>query len=249
MPAPEHLLRLGDSSLVLSQRLGEWCGKGPALEEDMALTNVALDLLGEARLWLGYAAEIAGEGATEDSLAFFRDAPQFRNLLLVEQPNGGYADTLMRQFLFDTWHVLALRRLCASSDARIAAIAEKTVKEATYHVQRSADLVVRLGDGTDASHAMMQAALDALWPFTGEMFLTDAVDEAAAASGAGFDPRALRDEWLARVADVLGEATLMMPPADAWMHRGGKQGRHSEHLSHLLAEMQVLPRSHPRASW
>lgn len=245
----EYLLRLGDTALVLSQRLAEWCGKGPALEEDLALTNVALDLLGQARLWLGYAAETGGAWKDEDALAFHRDAPEFRNLLLVEQPNGSYADTLTRQFYFDAWHVLALDRLRGSSDARIAEIAEKAVKEATYHLRRSGDLVIRLGDGTERSHAMMQSAVDALWPFTGEMFAGDPIDAAASESGAGFDPASLRAEWLATVGDVLAAATLQMPPAEAWMHRGGKQGRHTEHLSRLLAEMQVLPRTHPGATW
>jgi ring-1,2-phenylacetyl-CoA epoxidase subunit PaaC len=245
----EVLLRLGDNALVLSQRLGEWCGKGPALEEDMALTNVALDLLGQARLWLGYAAELKGEGADEDSLAFLRDAPEFRNALLVEQPNGTYADTLARQFLFDAWHAMAIRELTKSTDPRVAGIAEKALKEVTYHVRRTSDLVVRLGDGTPKSHDMMQAAIDALWPCTGELLMADDVDQGAAASGFGFDPRTLRAPWLDYVREVLEEATLTMPPADAWMHKGGKQGRHTEHLSRLLAEMQVLQRTHPGAKW
>ncbi|HKY93420.1 MAG TPA: 1,2-phenylacetyl-CoA epoxidase subunit PaaC [Nevskiaceae bacterium] len=245
----EYLLRLGDTALVLSQRLGEWCGKGPALEEDMALTNVALDLLGQARLWLSYAAELTGEGADEDVLAFTRDASAFRNALLVELPNGTYADTLARQFLFDAWHAMALRELARSTDARVAAIAEKAVKEATYHVRRTSDLVVRLGDGSARSRAMMQAAIDALWPYTGELFAADDVEREAAASGIGFDPGALREGWLAYVREVLDEATLAMPSPDAFMHKGGKQGRHTEHLSRLLMEMQVLQRTHPGAKW
>ncbi|MGQ0698893.1 MAG: 1,2-phenylacetyl-CoA epoxidase subunit PaaC [Panacagrimonas sp.] len=245
----QYLLRIADSSLVLSQRISEWCGKGPALEEDMALTNVALDLLGQARLWLSYAAELAGEGADEDALAFLRDAPQFRNLLLVEQPNGSYADTLMRQFFFDAWHALALRELRGLSETRIAEIAEKALKEVTYHLRRSSDLVVRLGDGTERSRSMMQAAIDALWAYTGEMFIGDSVDAEMLAAGIGFDPAALRAEWLAYVREVFEEATLRMPAAEAWMHTGGKQGRHTEHLSRLLAEMQVLQRAHPGASW
>lgn len=245
----EYILRLGDSALVLSQRLGEWCGKGPALEEDMALTNVALDLLGQARLWLSYAAELKGEGADEDSLAFLRDAPEFRNALLVEQPNGTYADTLARQFLFDAWHAMALRELVKSTDRRVAEIAEKALKEATYHVRRTSDLVVRLGDGTARSHELMQAAIDHLWAYTGELFMADEVERGAAASGLGFEPAVLREGWLAYVREVLDEATLRMPAPDAWMHKGGKQGRHTEHLSRLLAEMQVLQRAHPGAKW
>lgn len=245
----EYLLRLGDNALILSQRLGEWCGKGPALEEDMALTNVALDLLGQARLWLSLAAEQAGNGADEDTLAFHRDDREFRNLLLVEQPNGNYADTLARQFLFDAWASLALRRLLNSSDAAIAAIAEKAIKEVAYHLRRSSDLVVRLGDGTERSRAMLQAALDKIWPYSHELFIGDAVDAEMAAAGIGFDPASLRDEWTAYVREVLAEATLVAPAAGGWMPKGGKQGLHSEHLSKLLAEMQVLQRSHPGASW
>lgn len=245
----EYLLRLGDNALILSQRLGEWCGKGPALEEDMALTNVALDLLGQARLWLSYAAEIVGENADEDSLAYHRDAPQFCNVLLVEQPNGTYADTVMRQFFFDAWHLLALRELRKSSDRRIAGIAEKAQKEVSYHLRRSSDLVVRLGDGTDTSRTMMQYAVDNLWRFTGEMFAVDAIDGATTAAGTGFDPKSIQAEWLRYVDEILQEGTLRMPSPQAWMHTGGKQGRHTEHLSRILAEMQVLQRAHPGAQW
>lgn len=244
-----YVLRLGDNALILSQRLGEWCGKGPALEEDMALTNVALDLLGQARMWLSYAAELQGDGADEDSLAYHRDAPEFRNLLLVEQPNGNYADTLVRQFFFDAWHALALRELGRSSEPRVAEIAQKAAKEVAYHLRRSSDLVVRLGDGTDRSHERVQAAVDNLWRFTGEMFESDAVDTAALAAGVGFDGPALRNEWLAYVGEVLDVGTLRRPPAEAWMQRGGKQGVHTEHLSRVLAEMQVLQRTHPGAKW
>ncbi|WP_293391297.1 1,2-phenylacetyl-CoA epoxidase subunit PaaC [Nevskia sp.] len=245
----EYLLRLGDNALILSQRLGEWCGKGPALEEDMALTNVALDLLGQARLLLSLAAEAAGNGADEDSLAYHRDDREFRNVLLVEQPNGNYADTLARQFLFDAWSSLALRRLLTSSDAAIAAIAEKAVKEVSYHLRRSSDLMVRLGDGSERSHAMLQTAIDKVWPYSHELFIGDAVDAEMTAAGIGFDPASLQDEWLAYVREVFAEATLKLPAAGGWMPKGGKQGLHSEHLSKLLAEMQVLQRSHPGASW
>lgn len=244
-----YLLRLGDSTLVLSQRLGDWCGKGPALEEDMALTNVALDLLGQARLWLSYAAEIVGEGADEDSLAYHRDAPQFCNVLLVEQPNGTYADTVVRQFFFDAWHALALRELRKSTDARIAGIAEKAQKEVSYHLRRSGDLVVRLGDGTGTSRTMMQFAVDNLWRFTGELFAVDPIDVAMTAAGTGFDPQSIQAEWQDHVGEVMQEATLRTPSPEVWMHTGGKQGRHTEHLSRMLAEMQVLQRAHPGARW
>jgi ring-1,2-phenylacetyl-CoA epoxidase subunit PaaC len=243
------LLRLADTALVLGQRLSAWCGKGPALEEDMALTNVALDLIGQARFWYGYAGELEGQGRDEDAFAFRRDAHDFRNVLLVEQPNGSYADTLARQFYFDGWHYLMLQALCGSADARIAAIAGKAAKEAAYHVRRSSDLVVRLGDGTPRSHAMMQDALDGLWMYTGELFEPDAVDAAMAAEGIAPDPAGLRTPWLAHVGAVFARATLTMPPPDAWMQDGGKRGVHTEHLGYLLAEMQYLQRAYPGANW
>ncbi len=245
----ELLLRLGDSALILSQRLTEWCGKGPALEEDMALANISLDLIGQARLWLSYAAEVEGLGRDEDQLAFLRDAHDFRNLLLVEQPNGSYADTLVRQFFFDTWHQLTLEALTRSADGRVADIAEKALKEVRYHLRRSGDLIVRLGDGTDVSHRRVQSAIDDLWMYTGEMFSSDEVDEVMAAQGIATDPSALRDAWLAHVSQVFNEATLTMPSPEAWMQTGGKQGRHGEAMGYLLAEMQFLQRAYPAAQW
>jgi len=245
----EFLFRLGDTALVLSQRLTEWVGKGPALEEDMALANTALDLIGQARLWLAYAGEIEGRGRTEDDLAYLRDAHEFRNVLLVEQPNGDYADTLMRQFLFDSWHLLLLDGLAASADERIAAIADKARKEVTYHLRRSADLVVRLGDGTPESHRRMQRALDDLWMFTGELFEADEVEQAVEAQGIARGVAQLREAWLAQLQGTLVAATLVLPPLDAWMQRGGKQGRHSEHMGFLLAEMQFMQRAYPGLQW
>ncbi|MBA5606512.1 phenylacetate-CoA oxygenase subunit PaaC [Duganella sp. FT3S] len=245
----DYLLRLGDNALVLSQRISELCGKGPALEEDMALTNVSLDLLGQTRLWYSYAGELEGEGRDEDRLAFHRDAHQFRNCLLVEQRNGNYADTMMRQFFFDTWHYFLIGALTKSSDARIAAIAEKSLKEVTYHLRRSGDLVVRMGDGTPESHAKVQAAADALWMYTGEMFNYDAVDQAMVDAGVAPAAAPLRAQWLEHVAAIFAEATLVMPSPDAWMQKGGKQGVHSEHLGYLLAEMQFLQRAYPGAEW
>jgi ring-1,2-phenylacetyl-CoA epoxidase subunit PaaC len=241
---------LGDNDLVLAQRLGEWVGKGPVLEEDIASTNVGLDLLGQARLWLAYAGEI--DGRSEDRLAYFRDSSEFRNLLLVEQPNGNYADTLARQYLFDQWHVLLLAQLSTSRDTRIASIATKALTEVRYHVERSADWVIRLGDGSDLSHARMQAALDALWMYTGEMFAVAAAERALIDAGIAADAGALHAPWLTAVQRVLAEATLAIPD-DPWMQggngRGGKQGVHTEHLSRMLAEMQVLPRTYPEARW
>ncbi|MGW8394577.1 1,2-phenylacetyl-CoA epoxidase subunit PaaC [Pseudoduganella sp. HUAS MS19] len=244
-----YLLRLGDNAMVLSQRLCELCGKGPALEEDMALSNVSLDLLGQTRLWYSYAAELEGAGRDEDKLAYLRDAHDYKNVLLVEQPNGNYAHTLVRQFFFDTWHYFLIGALTRSSDQRIAEIAEKSLKEVTYHLRRSGDLVVRLGDGTDASHQFTQTAVDELWMYTGEVFNYDAIDEAMVAEGVAPPAAMLREQWLSHVSDILGEATLAMPPADAWMQKGGKQGRHTEHLGYLLAEMQFLQRAYPGSEW
>jgi ring-1,2-phenylacetyl-CoA epoxidase subunit PaaC len=245
----EYLLRLGDTALVLSQRLAEWVGKGPALEEDMALANTALDLIGQARLWLSYAGEVEGQGRDEDALAYRRDAHQFRNLLLVERPNGSYADTLMRQYLFDSFHLPLLEQLTRSADEQIAGIAEKALKEVTYHLRRSADLVVRLGNGTEESRRRMQSALDDLWMHTGEMFATDSVDDVLLAQGLAASVADLRGPWLAQVGRTLAAATLTMPSPDAWMQKGGKQGRHSEHMGYLLAEMQFLQRAYPEQQW
>jgi ring-1,2-phenylacetyl-CoA epoxidase subunit PaaC len=248
----DYLLRLADSDLVLAQRLSEWVGKGPVLEEDIAMTNVGLDLLGQARLWFGYAgdveARIDGSGRSEDELAFRRDAHEFRNLLLVEQPNGSYADTLARQFLFDHWHALALRALARSTDVRIAEIAAKSLKEAAYHVERSSDWVVRLGDGTEESHRRMQDALEELWMYVGEMFVADATETALIEAGVAADVSALREPWDKAIDAVLAEATLSRP-ADRPMQRGGRSGVHTEHLGHLLCEMQFLQRAYPSARW
>ncbi|MFL6673320.1 MAG: 1,2-phenylacetyl-CoA epoxidase subunit PaaC [Massilia sp.] len=245
----DYLLRQGDNALILSQQLCQWCGKGPALEEDMALSNIALDLLGQTRMWLAYAGELEGQGRGEDQLAFLRDAHDYRNCLLVEQPNGSYADTLVRQFYFDTWHYFLMDALTSSSDARIADIAAKSLKELTYHLRRSGDLVVRLGDGTDTSHAKMQAAADELWTYTGEMFIYDAVDNAMVEQGVAPPPGPLREAFLGHVSEVFEEATLAMPSPQAYMQRGGKQGRHTERLGYILAEMQFLQRAYPDAQW
>jgi ring-1,2-phenylacetyl-CoA epoxidase subunit PaaC len=248
----QYLLRLGDSPLILAQRLGEWVGHGPVLEEDIAQTNVGLDLLGQARLWLAYAGEVearfAGSGRDEDQLAFLRDAGEFRSLLLVEQPNGSFADTTARQFLFDAWHLLLLRALAGSGDSRIAGIAAKGAKEAAYHVERSGDWVIRLGDGTEESHGRMQRAIDDLWMYAGEMFAPDATELALVEAGIAADARTLAAPWRKHVDAVLAEATLAVP-VDTYMQKGGKQGVHTEHLGHLLAEMQFLQRAYPGARW
>jgi ring-1,2-phenylacetyl-CoA epoxidase subunit PaaC len=244
----DYLLRLGDSDLILAQRLAEWSGHGPALEEELATANVGLDLLGQARLWYGYAVELEGAGRSEDDLAFLRDAGAWRNFLLVEQPNGNYGDTLARQFLFDSWHMRVLTGLTASSDARIVEIAAKSVKEVAYHLRRSAELVVRLGDGTPESHTRMQAAIERLWPYTGELFTRGSLDavleEAAVVPAAA----SLEAPWRDGVGEVFAEGTLLFP-ARAWMQSGGTSGRHTEHLGRLLAEMQFLQRAYPGAQW
>jgi len=252
----EYTLRLGDTDVVLAQRLSEWVGHGPIIEEDIALTNVGLDLLGQGRMWLSYAGEIEarvkGHGRSEDELAFLRDGGAYRNAQLVEMPNGDFADTMARQFYFDQAHLLLLRALAQSADARIADIAAKAAKEVAYHAERSADWVVRLGDGTAESHARVQRALDNLWPYTGELFAADAVDRVLIEAGVAADAPALRAPWRATVERVLAEATLRMP-AGEWMQggngRGGRQGVHTEHLGHLLTEMQFLQRAYPGARW
>ncbi|MBV9156556.1 MAG: phenylacetate-CoA oxygenase subunit PaaC [Acidobacteriaceae bacterium] len=244
----EYLLRLGDNCLILSQRLSEWCGHGPVVEEDIAVTNVALDLLGQARFWLSYAGEIEGRGRDEDQLAFLREAGEFRNALLVEQPNGHYGDTMARQFYFDAWHHLALQKLRDSKDPRIAEIAGKALKEVTYHLERSTDWIIRLGDGTEESHLRIQSALDDLWVYTGELFEMDTLDEEMLERGIGADFAALRRPWLQHVEKTFSEATVNVPRGE-WMQRGGKRGLHTEKLGYLLAEMQFLQRAYPGAQW
>ena len=245
----QFLLRMGDNTLVLGQRVSEWCGHAPVLEEDIALANTALDLIGQTQMWLDLADEVEGKGRDADKLAFLRDVWDFRNLLLVELPNGDFGRTMMRQFLFDAWQSVLLGRLINSAEPRVAEIAEKAGKEVAYHVERSSGTVVGLGDGTEESHARMQAALDYLWPYVGEMFASDAVDEEMARAGIAPDPAGLREEYDALVGRVLGEATLSIPEG-GFFHKGGKNGaRHTEHLGHMLTEMQWLQRAYPGASW
>ncbi len=244
----ELLLRMGDNALILGHRVSEWCGHSPALEEDIALSNTALDLIGQTQLWLALAGEVEGKGRSADDLAYLRDALDFRNVLIVERPNGDFGKTLMRQFLFDAWHYLQLKALKGSSDRRIAEIAEKAFKEVSYHLERSGDLVIRLGDGTAESHRRMQEALDDLWSYTGELFLGDAFDAALAADGIAPEPASLKDAWDELVRETLEEATLKMP-ADGYMQKGGKRGAHTEHLGFILAELQFLQRAYPGATW
>src|SRR5512143_3960981 len=243
-----YLLRLGDDRLVLGHRLSEWCGHGPILEEDIALANVSLDLIGEATLLLKLAGQIEGKGRSEDALAYFREAIDYRNVLLVELPIGDFAFTIVRQLLFSVFSLLQMDALQRSTNADLAGIAAKAVKEARYHVRHSAQWVVTLGDGTDESHTRAQRAVEDLWRYTGELFLSDAVDHDAAASGFGVDPSTFAESWRAQVEDVLHRATLTIPPV-TYMQRGGRDGRHTEHLGHMLAEMQIVARSHPGATW
>ncbi len=245
----EFLCRIGDNTLILGHRISEWCGHGPALEEDIALANIALDLIGQTQMWLGLAAEAEGAGRSADDLAMLRDAWDFRNALLVEQPNGDFGRTMMRQYLFDQFHLLQLQALCDSSNQQVADIAAKAVKEVTYHLERSAEVVVALGDGSAESHDRMQAALDWAWPYVGELFASDDVDQAMAEAAIAPRPDSLRDSYDLAVADVLARATLKRPEGN-FAHSGGKSGfRHSEHLGHLLAQMQWMQRAYPGAEW
>jgi ring-1,2-phenylacetyl-CoA epoxidase subunit PaaC len=245
----EFLLRQGDNALVLGHRTSEWCGFGPALEEDIALSNTALDLIGQTQLWLGYAAEVEGAGRSADDLAFRRDVYDFRNLLMLETPNEDFGRTLMRQFLFDAFQVPWLTALSESSDKRISDIAIKSLKEATYHLDRSSDTVIALGDGTDESNGKMQAALDYLWPFARETFADDATDQAMAEQKIAPLPSTIQADWERTVCQVFSQAALKAPEGD-FAHKGGRNGaRHTEHLGHMLATMQVLQRSYPDARW
>ena len=245
----EFLCRLGDNTLVLGHRVSEWCGHAPALEEDIALANTALDLIGQTQMWLGLAAEVEGKGRSADDLAMLRDVWDFHNVLLVEQPNGDFGQTILRQFLFDCWHLAMLRELRNSSHAQVAAIAAKAVKEVTYHAERSGATVVALGDGTVESHNRMQRALDLLWPYVGELFVADAVDDAMATAGVAPKLAELRVAFDAQVSAVLDDATLIAPEG-GFAHKGGKTGfQHSEHLGHMLTQMQWLQRAYPGAEW
>jgi ring-1,2-phenylacetyl-CoA epoxidase subunit PaaC len=244
----EYLLRLGDSALVLGQRLGAWCGHGPILEEDIALTNISLDLIGQARSFLTYAGTIEGKGRDEDRLAFFRDAHDFRNVLLVEQPNGHFGDTIARQFLYDHFAWLLFDALLESNDPQIAAIAAKSIKETTYHRRHSSEWMIRLGDGTPESHDKVQQSINDLWMFTGELITADELDEKALHAGFGADLKALAPHWKNNVEGVLKQAGLQIPQ-NTWMQSGGKKGVHSEHLGFILAEMQHIPRTYPDATW
>ena len=247
-PLFPYLLRLADDRLVLGHRLSEWCGHGPILEEDIALANISLDLIGEATLLLKLAGEVEGQGRSEDALAYFRDAIDYRNALMTELPKGDFAITIVRQFLFSVFSLLQMQALTGSSNADLAGIAAKAVKEARYHVRHCAQWVVTLGDGTEESHDRAQRALDDLWRYTGELFIADDIDRDVAEAGLGVDPSTLESAWRSDVDRVLSEAKLTAPQV-AYMQRGGRDGKHTEHLGHLLSEMQIVARSHPGATW
>jgi len=244
----EYLLRLGDDALILGQQLGLWTGHGPVLEEDIALTNIGLDQIGQARAWLSLAGKAENQGRDEDRLAFHRNQEGFRNALLCERPNGHFGDTIVRQFLFDAYAVPLHAALAQSNDAEIAAIALKSAKESAYHLRHSRAWLVRLGDGTEESHEKVQASLDLMLPFAGDLFFSDEVTTAATDEGWAPDPSDLRTDWEAILSDTLSEAQLRRPDAVP-EQIGGRQGRHTEQLSFLLAEMQVLPRTYPDAKW
>jgi ring-1,2-phenylacetyl-CoA epoxidase subunit PaaC len=247
-PLFRYVLRLGDLSLVLGQRLGEWVGHAPVLEEDLGLANIALDLIGQARLLLTYAGEIEGRGRSEDDLAFLREHAEYLNPTLAEQPNGDFGETVVRQVLIDAFQLELYERLASSSDERLAAIAAKTVKETRYHLRYSSSWLVRLGDGTAESHARAQAALERLWPYTRELCEEDELDRDMAERGVAPRLTEVRDGWSRRIDDILSEATLERPRdrAHTWF---GKRGEHGEHLGYLLAEMQYLQRTYPGARW
>lgn len=244
----EYLLRLGDDSLILGHRVSEWCGHGPILEEDIALTNISLDLIGQATSLLKYAGEVEGKGRDEDQLAFLRIDREYKNSLLVEQLNGDFGVTIMRQFLFDAYRLPLFEALTHSKDAQLAAIAEKSLKETKYHYRHSAEWVIRLGDGTDESHERIQKALDALYKYHSDLFFTNEIDETLLSGGIIPDVKLIQGKWLESTKNVFSEATLEIPDNN-WEQTGGRVGRHSEHLGLLLAEMQYMQRVYPNMEW
>ncbi len=244
----QYICGIADNSLILGQRLGELCGHGPSLETDIALTNISLDLFGQVRSYFQYAAELAGENTSEDTLAFLRKEQEYKNVLLVEQPNTDFAFVIARQFLFDVYHQLFLEKLQTSTDQTLSAIAKKSLKEVTYHVRFTSDWVIRLGDGTEESHSRMSTAIEDLWIFTEELFLSTELEKEMSNSSVGVDVSLLRDVYFNRVHSVLNEATISIPDVK-YFQKGGKLGNHSEHMGYLLAEMQYMQRTFPNMSW
>ena len=243
-----YLLRLGDNAAILGHRLSEWCGHGPELEEDIAIINTSLDLLGHARSIYTYAGEVEGQGKDEDDIAYLREERQYKNALICELPNGHYGDTIARQFLFDQFNYLLFSELVNSSDETVAAIAAKAVKEIRYHLRRSIEWTLRLGDGTEESHNRIQVSFDNIWMYTGDLFVQDESDIMIVAAGIGPDLEKIYADWKTKVGEVLAEATLTMPE-DAWMQSGSKTGRHTEHMGYILAELQYMQRAYPGCEW
>jgi ring-1,2-phenylacetyl-CoA epoxidase subunit PaaC len=243
-----YVLQLADNSLIMGHRLSEWTGYGPELEQDIAVTNIALDLIGQSRYFYQYATLLKDDGSTEDSLAYLRDANEFKNVLLVELPNGDWAKTILKIFFFSTYQYFFYEKLVGSANQQLAAIAEKSLKEVTYHLRWSNEWVIRLGDGTDESHQRMLNALDELWSYTGELFIAENYELQAANNKTGVDVSALKNDWDKKVREVFEEATLPFP-GTRWMQSGGKHGIHTEHLGFILAEMQFLQRAYPGCEW
>ncbi len=244
----EYTLRIADDSLILGHRVSEWCGHGPILEEDIALTNIALDLVGQATNLLEYAAKVEGTGRNADDLAFLRYDRDYRNTLLVEQRNGNFGDTIARQFFFDAFRKLYFEALIQSADQDLSAIAEKSLKETKYHLRHTSEWMIRLGDGTDESHEKIQKAVDTLWRYTDELFFMNEVDELLLNEKIAVDLKALKPEWTRYVNEILSEATIEIP-SHSWQQGGGRTGVHSEHLGYLLAEMQYMQRAYPGMEW
>ena len=243
-----YLLRLADDSLVLGQRLSEWCGHGPILEEDIALSNIALDYIGQATSLFKQLSATVNDGRDEDAIALTRMESEYSNLLLLELPTSDYASIIARQYYYNSFYLLFLEQLKTSNDSFLSGFAEKSIKEVKYHMQHATDWVLRLGDGTPESHTRMQHAVDALWPYLGEMFHDDEIDHQATNAGWGVSKDALKTIWMDRLQAVFAEAGLAVP-TEAWHHKGGRQGRHTEHMGFLLAEMQFLQRAYPGAKW
>lgn len=244
----DYCQRLGDNSLILGHRLSEWCGRGPILEQDIALINVALDLIGQSRSLLQYAAEIEGKGRDEDKLAYLRVSEEFRNVLLAEQENGHFGTTIARQLIFDVFHYYFYTALKESKDETLAAFAAKSLKEVSYHMKYSAEWVIRLGDGTEESKTRVQEAFDDLWMYSGELFEMDEVDQLLIENGIAPDLNTIKTQWTAKMKEIMEQATLKMPES-GWMISGGKKGKHSELLGYILAEMQYMQRAYPNMEW
>lgn len=245
----EYCLRLGDTSLILGQQISEWCGHAPILEEDIAMSNISLDLIGQSRIILTYAGIVEGKGRTEDALAYLRDARQYRNLLMAEQPNGDFAMTMTRQFLISAYNFHLYSMLSKSKDETVSAFAAKSVKEVAYHLRHSADWMIRLGDGTDESHRRTQDAINDLWYFTDDMFQSDAVDELLLVAGVAADMDAVKSEWMLTINEIFAKAKLNVPQTNNSLRMGSRSGNHTEYLGYILAEMQFLPRAYPDAKW